>query len=116
MLQDILLRRLGLEDNIERERLQSPLSFVNLESSKMKNTVSLCLCLTYPDLTFSWELNDPLIIGPLFLLTDGSDSDDDVDVVSVTVGAGVVALRLQGAVHGLAKGGRTSGAGNEEIN
>ena len=64
----------------------------------------------YPDLALSWELNDPLVIGPLFLLADGSDSDDDVDVVSVTVGAGVVALRLQGAVEGLPQGGRASGA------
>ena len=70
----------------------------------------------YPNLPLPGELNDALVMSPLLLLTDRSDSDDHVDVVSVTLGAGVVSLRLQGAVQGLAKGGRASGAVNEEFN
>ena len=55
-------------------------------------------------------------MSPLLLLTDRSDSDDHVDVVSVALRAGVAILRLEGPVHGLAKGGRASGADNEETN
>ena len=84
------------------------LSLVDLDSSNIFKYFQKYF--TYPDLALSWELNDPLVIGPLFLLTDRPDSDDDVDVVAVTVGAGVVALRLQGAVEGLPQGGRASGA------
>ena len=83
---------------------------------QMWNTAKYLFVFLYPNLSLSRELDDPLVIGPLFLLTNRSDSDDHVDVVSVTLGAGVLALGLQGPVEGLAKGGRASGADNAEIN
>ena len=115
MLEDIFLCGLRLEDNIEGERLQGSLGLVNLNgSSNVKK--NLFIFNFYPNLSLPRELNDALVIGPLLLLADRSDPDDHVDVVSVALRAGVAVLRLEGPVHGLAKGGRASGADNEETN
>ena len=117
MLEDIFLGGLRLEDNIEGEGLQGSLGLVHLNgSSNVKKRKNLCLVNFYPNLPLPGELNDALVMGPLLLLTDRSDSDDHVDVVSVALRAGVAILRLEGPVHGLAKGGRASGADNEETN
>ena len=116
VLEDIFLCGLRLEDNIEGERFQGSLGLVNLNGSLNMKKRKIFFFHFYPNLPLPGELNDALVMSPLLLLTDRSDSDDHVDVVSVALRAGVAILRLEGPVHGLAKGGRASGADNEETN